>query len=115
MSTKMIHIIDHYRTVVATAQVIKQEGRFTGRIDLHAMPVDLRQTFEEYEEIINGQMFSYLDEIEEQISAMQFSVIFDDGDEANIENLQIYPTTNRISFKLVKEPTQLAIKELIIR
>jgi len=111
MNTKPIKIIDPCQTVVATAQVFKKEERFTGWVDLHTMPLSLRQLFDEYEEIVNDQLFSFLDEIEEQISDLQLSVSFDGGEEVNIEDLQIYPTTNRISFKIVEEPVRLAIKE----
>lgn len=111
MNPRTIKIIDPCRTVVATAQVVKKDERFTGWVDLHAMPLNLRQLFDEYEEIVNDQLFSFLDEIEEQVTALQLRVSFDGGEEANIEDLQIYPTTRRISFRLVEEPIRLAIKE----
>jgi hypothetical protein len=96
---------------VATAQVVKQGEGFTGWIDLSPMPTSLQQKFLEYEEIVNGQMFSLLDEIEEQIRALLLKIRFDTGHEAVIEDLQIYPSTNRISFKFVKEPAPSALKE----
>lgn len=111
MNAKALKIIDLCQTVVATAHVVKKDERFTGWVDLHAMPMNLRQLFDEYEEIVNGQLFSFLDEIEEQVNALQLSVSFDGGEEVNIEDLQIYPTTRRISFKIVEEPVRLAIKE----
>ena len=69
MNPKTIKIVDPCQTVIATAQVVKKDERFTGLVDLRAMPVYLRQLFDEYEETVNGQLFSFLDEIEEQISA----------------------------------------------
>lgn len=107
MNIKTIKIIDQCRTVVATAQVSMSNERFAGWIDLGLMPSTLQQTFEEYEEIINGQMFSFLDELEEQISAMQLKVLFNEGDEAAVEDLQIYPSSRRVSFKIVKEQVDL--------
>lgn len=114
MIPKTIKIIDRNRKVVATGQVVKHEERFTGQIDPHSISTSLRQIFEEYEEIVNGQMFSLLDEIEEQINALQLKVSFNEGDEAATEDLQIYPTTKRISFKLVKDPVELTIKEVMV-
>jgi hypothetical protein len=111
MITKTVKIIDEDRNIVATAQVVGRGKQFTGLIDLTPMPNNLRQKFEEYEEIINDQMFSFLDEIEDQINAMLFKVVFDDGREAAVEDLQIYPSTGRISFKLVHEPTQRMVGE----
>ena len=110
MHIKTIKIIDQCRTAVATAQVSKSEERFTGWIDLRPMPPTLRQTFEEFEEILNSQMFSFLDEFEEQISAMQLKVLFNEGDEAAVKDLQIYPSSRRVSFKIVEEPTKLALR-----
>ena len=114
MIAKTIKIIDRNRKVVATGQVVNHEDRFTGQIDLHSLSTSLRQTFEEYEEIVNDQMFSLLDEIEEQINALRLKVIFNEGDEAGIEDLQIYPTTKRIAFKLVKDPVELTVKEVMV-
>ena len=114
MITKIVKMIDRSRTVVATAQVVERGEEFTGWIDLSSMPASLRQKFEEYEEIINGQMFSFLDQIEEQIGAMLLKIRFDEGCETAVEDLQIYPSTRRISFKLVKEVAQSTTKEPMI-
>jgi glutathionyl-hydroquinone reductase len=109
----MVQLLDPSRTVVATAQVIEQDRKYSGRIDLSLMPVVLQQKFREYEEIVNEQMFSLLDEIEEQISALRLKIRFATGYEVAIEDLQIYPTTKRISFLKVKEPVLMAPKELM--
>jgi hypothetical protein len=101
-----VKIIDPCRKVVATAQVAKRGDRFAGLIDLNFSPVSLRQQFEEYEEIVNGRMFSLLDEIEEQIGACALKVVFEDGSEAAVVDLQVYPSTGRVSFKIVKERAQ---------
>jgi hypothetical protein len=104
MKTRTVKIIDPDRKVVATAQVAKRGERFAGLIDLAPMPVSLRQQFEEYEEIVNGQVFSLLDEIEEQIGASGLKLVFEDGSEAAMVDLQVYPSTGRVSFKIMKEP-----------
>jgi hypothetical protein len=70
------------------------------------MPESLRRRFERYEEIVNDQIFSLLDEIEDQIGAMSFAVVFDDGCEANVMDLQIFPRSGTVSFK-VAEPAVL--------
>src|SRR5947209_240722 len=106
MSSKTFKIIDTCRTVVATAEVTKRGDRFAGRIDLTPMPSRLRQQFEEYEEIVNGQVFSLLDEIEQQISNFALKVVLEDGSEAALTDLQVYPSTGRVSFKIVKQPAE---------
>ena len=103
MTLRNIKVIDHCRNVVATAQVAERDGYFAGLIDLSLAPTNLRRKFEEYEEIVNGQMFSLLDEIEEQIGALPLKVRFEEGSEFSIADLQIYPGKGRISIKILKE------------
>jgi hypothetical protein len=100
MTTKSLTILDPAGTLVARAEVKEEGGAFAGQIDLRAMPPGLRQTFDEYEEIVNGQMFSFLDAIEERIAALQLKVVFPGGQQTAVEDLQIYPTTQRLSFRL---------------
>ena len=106
MSTKSIKIIDQCQQVIAMAQVAKRGTRFAGVIDLSPMSASLRQQFEAYEEIVNGQIFSLLDEIEERIGTIPLKVVFEEGAEAAVEDLQIYPSTRRVSFRMVKAPAQ---------
>jgi hypothetical protein len=104
MTDQTVTIIDQSGRAVATAQVAEREGNFAGSIDLGPMPSGHRKTFEEYEEIVNGQMFSLLDEIEEQIGALAFKIAFREGPEVKVDDLQIFPSTGRVSFKVVREP-----------
>src|SRR5262245_28107604 len=110
MHTQLVKLIDPSCRVVATAQVVEQGEGFRGSIDLNLMPAQLQLKFVEYEEIVNGQMFSLLDEIEEQIRALQLKIKFDSGDEVEAEDLQIYPSTNRVSFRLVEDPSHSVVK-----
>jgi hypothetical protein len=102
MISQHVTIIDQDRNVVATAQVSEQDGYFAGLIDLSPMPTMLQRQFEEYEEIVHSQTFSLLDEIEEKIGTILLKIVFDDGREVDPEDLQIYPSTKKVSFKVVK-------------
>jgi hypothetical protein len=102
MISQRVKLIDQRRQVIATAQVAEQDGAFVGRIDLNPMPLPLRQLFEEYEEIVNTGTFSLLDEIEEKIENLQLKVVFEDGYEAALADVQIYPSTNKVSFQALK-------------
>jgi hypothetical protein len=102
MISQRVTLIDQGRQVVATAQVTEQDGSFIGRIDLRPMPVSLRRLFEEYEEIVDTHTFSLLDEIEEKIENLHLKVIFEDGHEAALVDVQIYPSTNKVSFQVLK-------------
>ena len=101
MNDKRVQIVDQSGGVVAMARVAETDGGFAGSIDLSAMPGDLRRRFEAYEEIVNGQMFSLLDEIEEQIGEFRLVAIFEEGEGFLVEDLQIYPSEGRVSFKVV--------------
>jgi hypothetical protein len=107
MTDQTITIIDQAGHAVATAQVAERWGDFAGPIDLSPMPVALRKMFEQYEEIVNGQMFGLLDEIEQQIGDFALRVVFGEGPEVDVEDLQIFPSTGRVSFKVVREPDHL--------
>ena len=102
MISQHVTLIDQGRQVVATAQVAEQDGTFAGRIHLSSMPVPLRQLFEEYEEIVNTHTFSLLDEIEEKIETLHLKAVFEDGHEAALADVQIYPSTNKVSFQVLK-------------
>lgn len=102
MISQRVTLIDQGRQVVATAQVAEQDGTFAGQINLSPMPLPLRRLFEEYEEIVNTQTFSLLDEIEEKIEALHLQAVFEDGHEAALADVQIYPSTNKVSFQVLK-------------
>ncbi len=97
-----IRILDQARTHVASAVVAAQEGNFTGQVDPGQMPTAFRRLFEEYEAIVNGQTFSLLNAIEDRIAAVPVTVVFSGEHEAAVQDLQIYPTSGRISFKIVR-------------
>ena len=103
MQFSNIRVIYCGRNVVATARVAGRDECFAGLIDLGLMPAQLRQKFEEYEELVNGQMFGLLDELEEQIAALPLKVIFEEGTEFAVADLQIFPDSGRVSFKLLPE------------
>ena len=91
MSHEAVTIVDGNRNVVATADVEFQEGYYSGSADVDRMPEPIRRLFDEYEEIVNDQIFSLLDQIEDQIGAIPFLVVFDDGRESRVTDLQGLP------------------------
>jgi hypothetical protein len=102
MSSQCVTLLDQARQAVATAQVAEQDGHFTGRIDLRPLPGPLQQLFAEYEEIVSTQMFSLLDAVEEQIAMLHLTGVFEDGHEAVLTDVQIYPSTKKVSFQVVQ-------------
>ncbi len=65
------------------------------------MPNSIVSQFEEYESIVSGQILSLLDIIEEKIGINSFPVVFDEDRKFYIKDLQIFPSSQEISFKLV--------------
>jgi hypothetical protein len=104
MADQTVKIIDRSRNVIATARVSPREDLFCGEIDLRLMPKELRKRFEEYEALVKGQMFALLDEIEGQIDSLSLRVDMESGREIAIEDLQVYPTSRRISFRPGTDP-----------
>jgi hypothetical protein len=101
MNTHAIQLINSQRNIIATGRVTEQNEHFAGDVDLSRMPADMRRTFEEYEEIVNGQMFGLLDEIEDRINLLSLRVVFNEACEAMIEDVQIYPSMSKVSFRVL--------------
>jgi hypothetical protein len=100
-----VKLIDCSGNIVATACVIDEGDHYGGTIDLRHSPAMLRTLFDEFEEIVSGQMLSFLDEIQAKISSLGIKVVLDDGMEAFVKDLQVYPSTGDVSFMLAEAPT----------
>src|SRR5262245_1916667 len=104
MNTRTVKLIDHSRNPLAIAQVADEGDHYGGAIDLRCAPAGLRALFYEFEEIVNGQMFRFLDEIQEKIGSLAIKVIFENGHEVYVKDLQVFPSTGEVSFKLAEVP-----------
>src|SRR5438876_9948020 len=83
MSNRPLYLIDRTSVRIASLDVQFRDDHFEGAISLDSIPLQLRQLFEEFEEIVEGQMFSLLDDIEEKIAAIPLRVVFENGAEAD--------------------------------
>src|SRR5437016_5413393 len=99
MTRKPIYLIDQSAAKVAALDVQFHEDHYEGTISLDATPPELRRLFEQFEEIVEGQMLSFLDDIEQKIAAIPLRVLFEDGGAADVADLQVYPSENAVSFK----------------
>jgi hypothetical protein len=104
MATSPVQLIDARGNVLATASVVREGDHLAGTIDLRDTPVAVRTLFEEFEEIVNGQMFSFLDEIQQKVAALGIKAVSGDGREAAVTDLQVFPGTSDVSFRLVQAP-----------
>lgn len=98
MSARTIKLLSPSDDLLATGQVALEGDHFAGSLDLTPMPAPLLGTFQEFEAIVNGQIFSLLDDMEQRIHELAIKVAFDDGSEAFVADLQIYPSTGLASF-----------------
>lgn len=99
MTSQPTYLVDQSSVRVADLEVSLIGGFYSGTIGLSAAPPNLKHLFEEFEEMVEGQVFTVADEIEERIGRMRLKVIFADGGEAHVQDLQVYPSINRVSFK----------------
>ena len=98
MSTHTVHLHDAFGQVLATAVVSKDGGTFAGTVDLTSTPPDARDLFEEFEEVVNGQMLSLVDDVADRIAALHVTATLDNKWMMGVENLQVFPTEGTISF-----------------
>jgi hypothetical protein len=99
MTFTTVEFIDRAGQIVASAQIVESDDLFRGKIDLTPMPASMRRTFEQYEELIKNQAFPLLAAIEDQVDQLGIKVVFSNS-ESVVEDLQIYPSTERVSFRL---------------
>lgn len=95
-----VKLIDQSRTIVAAAQMADQGGYYGGTIDLASTPPELRALFDEFEEAVNDQIFPYADEIQGKIDTFGIRARFGDGFETEVKDLQVFPSTGDVSFRL---------------
>lgn len=99
MTTRPIHLIDD-GTLVACLRVEPCDGRFEGEIDLSRTPPQLLRLFHEFEEIVEGQMLSCLDDIEKKLTDASLRVVLENGEVVEVQDLQVYPRTRQVSFRI---------------
>src|SRR4051794_11620500 len=100
MTTQTVTFIDKDRNLLATARVVDEGTYYGGVIDLTPTPARLRALFDEFEEIVNGQMLSFLDDIQSRLDALAIQVVLVTGSSVPVRDLQVYPSTGDVSFKL---------------
>jgi len=98
MAVQPLYLVDRSSKRVADLDVHRDGERYRGTIRLEATPPSLRAIFNEFEELVEGQVFSLMDEIDGKIASELLKVVFTDGTEESLDDLQVYPSTGRVSF-----------------
>jgi len=98
--SRPVALVDPLDKRIAELNVQDCGSRYQGTLSLGAARPEVRDLFSQFEEIVEGQMFSFIDEIEDQIDHLDLRVLFEDGSRKCVEDLQVYPSTNAVSFKI---------------
>jgi len=108
MIFRHVRLIGELNAELAEAEVTDEGDHYGGTIDLRSTPADLCKLFHEFEEIVNGQMFVFLEEIQDKIAAVSIKAVFDDGEVVSVKDLQVFPSTRDVSFRLLDVPSATA-------
>ena len=95
MRIETMSLLDENDCVVATLTMENLGHRYGGTIDLQNTPDDLKQLFNEFEELVSGQMFNLVEEVEDAIDARCSRVQLADGTVVRIHNLQPNPSNGQ--------------------
>lgn len=103
-------LIDSQKNILAKITISEiNENLYIGDITDDYLPDKIRKTFLRYEEIINGQMFSLLDEIETEINGFGLAVSQENDFKAfSIRDLQMM-SDGKISFRMPE--TKLTVEQ----
>ena len=105
MQAQRAYLLDKFSAKVATLDVTQDGDLYSGTIRLDSTPPELIDLFQQFEEMVENQVFSIADEIEERIEAFRLRVAFANGLGAEVADLQVYPSTNAVSFKIRQPAT----------
>ena len=105
MLTQRGYLLGPTSARVAVLDVTLVGDLFSGTICLDATPPELEHHCQEFEEMVEGQVFEVADEIEEKIGKLRLRVAFANGPEADVSDLQVYPSTKRVSFGIRQSAT----------
>ncbi len=94
-------LCDAQGRLIGVVRVSNEHGLWSGEIDLAGVAPALVSLFTRYEELVNGQMLSLVEEIEVEISQIE-ARLFVSGERQGIpvSDLQIYPSQRDVSFRL---------------
>jgi hypothetical protein len=95
-----IQIVARSGQPLARALVESADGVWRG---LLAGPIGtgpLTDLFARYERAVTGQVLSVIDGLEDEIAELGAHVLFPDGRSAAADDLQVYPSTRALSFRL---------------
>ncbi|HUR53591.1 MAG TPA: hypothetical protein VMZ71_05650 [Gemmataceae bacterium] len=100
-----LRFFDRNGRVLATGRATDEGGYLGGTADWSAAPAPVLALFAEFEEVVDGQMFAFLDDVQRRIQALGITAAFDGGGAIDLTDLQVFPSTGDFSFRLVPVPS----------
>lgn len=100
MTAPPTHLIDNESRCIATLDVHLINDHYEGSIGFEATPAKLLGLFKSFEGMVTDQVFNRADELEEAIESLGLRVLLADGTETPVHDLQVFPSTQAISFSL---------------
>ena len=85
-------------TAVAAVKLRWADGRYSGSVDVTEMPPIVHQLFDRYNQIVENQVLSLLDEVEMDIQSLGLYAVLDGQDRVEVTDIQLFPGARQISF-----------------
>jgi hypothetical protein len=104
MTQRPVYLIDASAAELGALDVLLVGDHFEGTIVLGRLPDDLRTLFVEFEEVVEGQLFSLLDQVEMRIRDAGLRFRWENGATTQAEDLQVFPSTGAMMFRAVPPP-----------
>lgn len=107
-SQKVLLISPNENTVAEFLIADEEEGWFTGRILRRSFPLEINKALVWYDEVVQNQMLSYLDEATAAIQKFELQARFPDGSTHKTYSLHVSPS-EEVSFRIspVRPPPAL--------
>src|SRR5690349_20510509 len=104
MNETQVELVDSQGDALAQLLVWdEEEGWFSGRILAQRFPSEIAKDLAWYDEVVQDQMLSYLDQALAAVERWSLGVRFRDGSAHPVYSLQISPSSE-VSFRLTPIP-----------
>lgn len=92
-------LVDSQDNLIGVVRVSAEGGLWSGEIDLSGTAPSIVSLFTRFEELVNGQMLSLLDDVQTEISQLGAKFLVPEQEALAVEDLQIYPAQRKVSFR----------------
>lgn len=112
--SKIVYFLSADGSILAESRIDHEEaGWFSGSIVWRRFPLEINKALDWYDEVVQGQMLSYLDEAGDAVQKFDLTVKFPDGSTHKTYGLNISPS-NDVSFRISPiAPCSVSTKKLV--